>query len=179
MRSIVAAAIATLAIAAGPAQAQDDDMAFGTEDDIVYTEQLWDVMEAERLAGPNMIRSFPYQGAQPHGMVLETFYSVETVDGHSGDLIVKRNYGPADVTFDEVLSDPSEHLGAYTVMFRREAGYDPDNFDWFWVRYGRDGAISTTGSGQPMAGKLQDACIACHLGAPDDLVFTSDHLIAN
>lgn len=37
MRTIISAAIATLAIAAGPIQAQDSDMAFGTEEDIAQT----------------------------------------------------------------------------------------------------------------------------------------------
>ncbi len=59
MRTIISAAVASLAIAAGPALAQDGDMAFGTDDDIAYAELLWELMEAERLAGPNMIRSFP------------------------------------------------------------------------------------------------------------------------
>ncbi len=117
-------------------------------------------------------------GTEPHGMMLETFYDVGTIGDHTGDLIVKRNFGPEGVSVDEVLTNPDGHLGAYTVMFRREAGYDPENLDWFWVRYNPDGEISQNG-GRAMAGRLEGACIACHQGASDDLVFTSDHLIAN
>ncbi|SMH38817.1 hypothetical protein [Maritimibacter sp. HL-12] len=54
-------------------------------------------MQAVRLAGPGMIHHTPYEGTDPHGMQLETFYSTATVDGHEGDLIVKRNYGPEGV----------------------------------------------------------------------------------
>lgn len=82
MRPIISAAAASLAIAAGPVLAQDGDMGFGTEEDVAYAEQLWDLMEAERLAGR-------------------------------------------------------------------------------------------------VARGMDEGCIACHQGAVDDLVFTSDHLIAN
>lgn len=122
MKTIISAAIASLALAAGPTVAQDGDMAFGTEEDIAYAELLWDLMEAERLAGPDMIRAFPYEGLEPHGLMLETFYAEGTINDHTGDLVVKRNFGPEGVSVDEVLSDPDGHLGAYTVMFRREAG---------------------------------------------------------
>lgn len=183
MRTIISAAAACLAIATGPALAQDGDMAFGTEDDIAYAELLWDLMEAERLAGPKMIRSFPYEGTEPHGMMLETFYTVGTIGGTTGDLIVKRNFGPEGVSVDEVLSNPDGHLGAYTVMFRREDGYDPENLDWFWARYNPDGSIAENPMGMALAGRvakgMDEGCIACHQGAADDLVFTSDHLIAN
>lgn len=183
MKTIIYAAIASLTIGAGPSLAQDGGMAFGTADDITYAEQLWALMEAERLAGPNMIRSFPYEGTEPHGMMLETFYTAGTIGGHTGDLIVKRNFGPEGVSVDEVLSDPDGHLGAYTVMFRREAGYDPENLDWFWARYNPDGSVAQNPMGMALAGRvakgMDEGCIACHQGAAGDLVFTSDHLIAN
>lgn len=181
MRPMIAATLASLTLAAGTAQAQD--MAFGSGEDVAYAQLLWDLMEAERLAGPNMIRSFPYEGTDPHGMMLETFYDTGTINGHTGDLIVKRNFGPAGVSVDEVLADPDGHLGAYTVMFRREDGYDPDNLDWFWARYNPDGSVAQTPEGMALAGRvakgMDEGCIACHQGAADDMVFTSDHLIGN
>jgi len=183
MRTFTSAIVASLAIAAGPTLAQDGDMAFGTEEDIAYAELLWDLMEAERLAGPNMIRAFPYEGLEPHGLMLETFYAVGTIGDHTGDLIVKRNFGPEGVSVDEVLANPDGHLGAYTVMFRREDGYDPENLDWFWARYNPDGSIAENPMDMALAGRvakgMDEGCIACHQGAADDMVFTSDHLIAN
>ncbi len=73
--------------------------------------------------------------------------------------------------------DPAKHLGAISVMFRREAGYDDDNQDWFWVKYLPDGSLYNNAMGGSLAGRIakgMDAgCIACH-SAEDDYVFTSD-----
>ncbi|WP_372885081.1 hypothetical protein [Shimia sp.] len=162
---------------AGLAWAQDAP--FGTEDDAAYAARLWAVMDEMNLVGEGMIRAFPYDGVAPHGMMLETFYTSATVDGHSGDLLVKRNYGPEGVTSDAVLQDPDKHLGAVTVMFRRESGYDADNQDWFWVKYLPDGSLDKNPKGMRLAGRVAkgaDAgCIACHSGEAD-YVFTSDHI---
>jgi len=106
----------------------------GTDADAEYAVQLWDLMEQEGLAGEDMIRSFPDSGIAPHGMMLETFYTDATIGGHSGALVIKRNYGPEGVTLDQVLADPQSHLAAVTVMFRRESGYDPENGNWFWAK---------------------------------------------
>jgi len=113
-------------------------------------------------------------------MMLETLYTSATVDGHTGDLVIKRNYGPEGVSADEVLADPGKHLGAVTVMFRRAEGFDPDNADWFWVKYLPDGSLDKNPKGMRLAGKVakgaDKGCIACHAGAGDDMVFTSDHV---
>lgn len=180
MKHFVASlAAAALAVGAGSAVAQDE-MPFGSEHDVEYAELLWDAMESLNVAGEDRVTGLPYEGTQPHGMMLETFYTEATVDGHTGDLIVKNNYGPEGVTVDDVLSNPDNHLGAVTVMFRREEGYDSENQDWFWVRYAADGSIANNPDGVPMAGRvaagMDTGCIACHQGAAGDLVFTSDHL---
>lgn len=179
MHSLKTTALAAGIAAAvtGPALAQEPN--FGGEADVAYAALLWEVMEAERLVGANSLRSFPYEGIDPHGMLLETFYTEATVDGHTGTLIVKRNYGPAGVEVDLVLADPDGHLGAHTVMFRREAGYDPDNGDWYWVKYLPDGTLDKNPKGMELAGRVgKDAdagCIACHLGAGgEDYIFTTD-----
>ena len=154
------------------------DMAsFGTDHDTEYANLLWAVMNASNLAGPNSIQTYPYEGIAPHGMMLQTFYTTATINGHTGDLIVKRNYGPEGVTEDEVLMDPAKHLGAITVMFRREAGYDDDNQDWFWAKFLPDGSLDKNAGGMELAGRVAKGadvgCIACHSGV-DDYVFTSD-----
>ena len=172
--------LAALAMGAGLAQAQD--ATFGTDVDADYAARLWAAMEEMNLAGDGMMHSFPYEGVEPHGMMLETFYTTANVDGHSGDLVVKRNYGPEGVSVDEVLGDPDKHLAAVTVMFRREAGFDPENADWFWVKYLPDGTLDKNPKGMRLAGRVakgMDAgCIACHSGAGDDMLFTTDHLAA-
>jgi len=153
------------------------DMPFGTDADAAYAAKIWSAMTDMRLAGDGMIRGTPYDGTDPHGKMLETFYTTATIDGHTGTLIVKRNFGPEGVSADEVLADPGKHLGAVTVMYKREAGYDPDNQDWFWVKFLPDGSLDKNPKGMRLAGRVakgaDKGCIACHSGE-DDYVFTSD-----
>ena len=70
--------------------------------------------------------------------------------------------------------DPAKHLGAITVMFRREAGYDDDNADWFWAKFLPDGSLDKNAMGGSLAGRvakgMDTGCIACHSGE-DDYVF--------
>ena len=172
--------IGALALSLGGTATMAQDMPFGSAADTDYAGQIWAYMQESKLAGPGMIRTAPYEGTDPHGMMLETFYTTATINGHEGDLIVKRNFGPVGVSEDEVLRDPDTHLAADTIMFRREAGYDPEDQDWFWVKYLPDGSLDQTPNGMAMAGKVakgMDAgCIACHKAAGDDMVFTSEHL---
>jgi len=152
---------------------------FGSDGDVGYAKLIWDAMQAQNLVGPNKIFSSPYEGTDPHGKMLETYYTTATINGHTGDLVVKRNYGPVGVTREQVLSDPAKHLGAITVMFRREAGFDPETKDWFWVKFLPDGSLDKNGKGMQLAGKVAKGmdvgCIACHTSAGgDDFVFTSD-----
>ncbi|MEI4194871.1 hypothetical protein [Roseovarius sp. E0-M6] len=177
MRMPLIATVAALSLT-GAAIAQDAP--FGNEVDTDYAAELWAEMNEMNLAGDGMMRTFPYEGVAPHGMMLETLYTEATVDGHTGDLVIKRNYGPEGVTGDEVLSNPDKHLGAVTVMFRREAGYDADNADWFWAKYLPDGSLDKNPKGMSLAGRVakgaDQGCIACHTGAGEDMLFTTDHL---
>lgn len=177
MKRLVTTGMAALLLSGAAAMAQDAE--FGTEADAEYAQLLWDAMVSSKLVGDDAIMATPYDGQEPHGMMLETFYSTATIDGHTGDLIVKRNYGPEGVDAAAILMDPAKHLGAVTVMFRREDGYDADNANWFWVKYLPDGTLDKNPAGMQLAGRVAkgaDAgCIACHSGV-EDYVFTSDHL---
>lgn len=182
MKNLLAGAALTAALFA-PAISTAQDMPFGTEADSAYAQLLWDTMVEMNFAGDNQIHTFPYEGIEPHGMMLETFYTQATLDGHTGDLIIKRNYGPEGVSIDEVLLNPEGHLGAVTVMFRREAGYDSDNADWFWAKFLPDGTLDKNPMGLELAGRvakgMDEGCIACHEVAPgDDYIFTTDHITA-
>lgn len=178
MKKILAASALATMLLGSPSFAQEPP--FGTDADAAYAQLLWDVMVSSQLAGDGAIMSTPYDGSPPHGMMLETFYSKATIDGHTGDLVVKRNYGPEGVDADMVRADPAKHLGAITVMFRREAGYDDDNANWFWVKYLPDGTLDKNPKGMRLAGRVAkgaDAgCIACHSDA-DDYLFTTDHIM--
>ncbi len=173
MLTMATAGLATLALA------QEDMAPFGTEADTAYAGDLWTAMSEMHMVGAGAVMSFPYPGTDPHGMMLETFYTEATVDGHTGTLVVKRNYGPEGVTVDEVLGDPAGHLGAVTVMFQREDGYDPETNNWFWAKYLPDGTLDRNPNDMALAGlvgKNADAgCIACHQNAGgEDFLFTTD-----
>jgi len=167
----------------GGAAISQDMPPFGSETDAAYAASLWAAMGAQNLTGPNQIHVAPYEGTDPHGMMLETFFSSATIDGHTGDLIVKRNYGPIGVSAEEVMSNPEGHLGAVTVMFRREAGYDADNQNWFWAKFLPDGTLDKNPKGMMLAGMVAKGadvgCISCHVNAGgDDYVFTADDTAA-
>lgn len=165
------------AIAFGASGAIAQDAPFGTPADTQYASELWDLMVSLKLAGDGAVHTFPYEGVDPHGKMLETFYTEATLGGHTGELVIKRNYGPEGVEAEQVIAEPGKHLGAVTVMFRREAGYDEDNQNWFWVKYLPDGSLDKNPKGMQLAGRVAkgaDAgCIACHTGADgDDYLFT-------
>jgi len=170
-----------LAIAAitGPAIGQ---MApFGGDKDVAYAGDLWKAMEGAKLIGANMIMTRPYEGTEPHGAILETIDTTLTVGGHTGAVVVKRNYGPAGLSIDDVANDPQKHLKAVTVMFKREAGYDKDNANWYWAKYLANGSLDKNPKGMQLAGRVakgMDAgCIACHANAPgDDYLFVTDRI---
>lgn len=177
MKLLLVSSILAVGILSSPLAAQDAP--FGTDADADYAALLWDVMESANLVGENAIRVLPYEGAAPaHGRMLTTVFAQGTVSGQTGDLIIKNNYGPEGISAEEILAEPGKFLGAVTVMFRREAGFDEDNSNWFWVKYLPDGTLDKNPAGMRMAGRIAkgaDAgCIACHV-AEDDRVFLNNY----
>lgn len=174
MRKLVAASVLSAA-AVAPLAASGQEAPFGGEQERVYAETLWNQLAAARLVGDGAFDAVPYKGTEPHGAMLETFYGTLEVDGHTGMVSVKRNYGPAGVTAAEVQGNRAEHLGAVTVMFRRADGYDPRHGNWFWAKYLPDGSLDQTPEGTAMAGQVV-GCIECDQEAPgDDYLYTTDH----
>ena len=61
-------------------------------------------------------------------------------------------------------------------MYKRP-GYDPENQDWFWVKYLPDGALDKNPAGMSLAGRVakgaDQGCIACHSGE-EDYLFTTN-----
>ncbi|MDH3638079.1 MAG: cytochrome P460 family protein [Gammaproteobacteria bacterium] len=141
-----------------------------------YSQDLWKALEQANLIGANATLGKHYQGVHPHGAILDTIEAGVTVNGHQGHVIVKRNYGGEDASIEKVANDPGKYLGAITVMFKREAGYDPENGDWFWAKYLPSGDLDKNPKGVQLAGRvakgMTQGCIACHTGAPGkDMVF--------
>ena len=83
----------------------------------------------------------------------------------NGSIIVKENYG-----------QDKETLMAITVMYRT-AGFDPQNNDWYWIKFNPDGSVARTPDaegGKPIAGRFA-SCIECHRSAGGgDLTFAND-----
>ena len=177
MQGLLATATALgLVFGIGAVQAQPP---FGTESDVQYSQDLWRAMENTQLVGDNRVMSTPYEGQHPHGAVLDTIDTDSLqVNGNTGEVIIKRNYGGEGVSTSKVANNPDKYLKAVTVMYRR-AGYDPDNQNWFWVKYKPDGSLHTNPKDMKPAGRvakgMDKGCIACHSAAPGgDYVFNND-----
>jgi hypothetical protein len=178
--TMVAGTIAALTACASTTMESDAPMApFGGDDSVAYAGDLWAAMNDANLAGSDAIYSNPYKGQHPHGAVLDTIEGKLEVGGHSGKIIVKRNYGGEGVSNAAVANDRAGYLKAVTVMYKREAGYDSDNRDWFWAKYLPDGTLDKNPAGMQLAGRVAKGkpkgCIACHKGAPGgDMLFLHD-----
>ena len=171
------AAVAGLGLWTWAVQAQDKP--FGDAASVKYSQELWAALDKAKLVGANAMASEPYEGQEPHGAILETIEMNITVGGHTGAAWVKRNYGPGGISVQQVSSDPAKHLKAVTVMYKREAGYDPDNKDWFWAKYKPDGSLDKNPKGMQLAGRVAKGmdmgCIACHSAADGgDYLFRND-----
>ncbi len=164
--------------AASHSQSADESLSsMQNSSDVQYAQKLWMSMERTKIVGPSAVREKPFfGGAKPHGMILELAYKTIDVGGHRGFVVVKKNYDGSGVTVDRVIADRKKYLASMTVMYRREAGYDEDNQNWFWVKYHPDGSIfqkMINGSkfylaGRLMKGKTPDengGCIYCHASA--------------
>ena len=142
---------------------------FGNAEDVNYSKKLWAKMEAKDL---NSTPANLYVGGPPHGPVREVLEAI--IDGKR--VIVKRNFGGEGVSVKSVSQNRAAFLKAITVMAKREDGYDPENGDWFWVKYKPDGSLHTNAKGMKLAGKVakgtDKGCIFCHQSASgNDLVF--------
>ncbi len=154
----------------------------GSSTDVADSQDLWNALQKARLVGPQAEKSRPYMGTPPHGKVLETLHKQITVNGHTGMAIVKRNYGGPDVSIGNVDANRAKYLKAVTVMYKREAGYDAEDKDWFWAKYTPDGGLHVKekmGMKIRLAGRVAkgkpEGCISCHQGAPGgDFVFAND-----
>jgi len=106
-----------------------------------------------------------------------------SVDNKPYHVIVKDNFGGKGATLKTVSKSPEKYLAAITVMIQREAGYDPDNNNWFWVKYKANGEVDKNPKGIALAGRvakgMDTGCIACHAKAKDnDYFFTNDKKMA-
>ncbi len=154
----------------------------GSPEDVADSQAVWKALARADLVGPGARAGTPYMGTPPHGKVLELLHQKITVNGHTGLAIVKRNYGGPGVSLNSVKANRGRYLKAITVMFKREAGYDPEDKNWFWAKYKPDGSLHVKekmGMKIQLAGRVAKGkpmgCISCHRGAPGgDFVFAKN-----
>jgi hypothetical protein len=139
-------------------------------DDGAFAEALWTELEAQHLVGQNALGAVPYlRSGQAHAATLVSLLGTATINGVTGQVIVKRSYADG-ATREAIIGNPAENITAITVMFQREDGYDPNAGDWFWAMYTPDGAIAQM-EGMAVAGRAE-GCSGCHATAPgEDFVF--------
>ena len=171
-KCLLAGCAATVTLAVSLTSVTAADMPFGGDDDVAFAQRLWAALMSQRLVGPNRIHVQPFEGNEPHGSIQQVLGTTVTVDGRTARAIVKVNHGGPDVDVQAVYDNPNKFIGAYTVMYAREAGYDDDNQNWFWAKYLPTGELDKNPKGAMIAGRFMkgaDAgCIACHVAAGGD-----------
>ena len=145
----------------GPgAMAGSGEMAppFGGADDVKRAQRLWrDIRGYENWASYPELAGWQ-DGKSPHGKFLKYYINSTAVrkppNPRNGYVIVTENYG-----------ERGGPLMAVTVM-QKVRNYDPDNADWFWVKYMPDGTLAKNPKGMLLAGRVAKGmpagCIACH-----------------
>lgn len=149
---------------------------FGGADDVRFAESLG-LAIVDREEWP--MQSAVSEGGSPHGAFVKLYYNTVRIAGENYHVIVKDNYGGEDATLEAVASDPDGFFGAATVMVQRGEGYDPQDGNWFYVKYLPDGSIDLNAMGVPLAGRVgkgaDSGCLPCHRAAEgEDYLFTND-----
>jgi len=158
------------------AEGMEMKMPFGGDEDVAFAHSLWAAMDGYQAW---MMKSEIMQGRSPHGMFVRLYYNIVNIDGAPYHVVVKDNYGGEGVTLEMVKAAPADYLMAVTPMVQREAGYDDDNRNWFYAKFGPDGVIDKNDEKMSLAGRvakgMPTGCIACHANAADgDYLFAND-----
>ncbi len=154
----------------GMEQVQEGPL-YGGEADVSFANSLWTSIQGYENW---KLKSDFYPGASPHGAVLRMYYNVVNVNGEPRHVIIKDNYGGEGANPETVAKNPSQYLGAVTIMVQREEGFDPDNMNWYYVGFMPDGTLNMDPQNVPVAGKVT-SCLDCHRNAQGgDFIFTND-----
>jgi hypothetical protein len=146
---------------------------FGGPEDLNDAKQVWKALTDARLVGDQSINAMPYIGSV-HKTILITQDSTIHVGGRTGMVIVKKMYQGPEISVEKVIDDPTKNLKVVAVMFKREKGYDPDNQDWLYTKFGPDGIPQKNKKGVSMTGRA-GVCIGCHKSAAgDDYIYSFD-----
>lgn len=180
---VVYAFVSMFAVQPLMAQDKKTKLGYGSKLDVVFAKRLWRSLQNSSLIGRNRIQVHAFEGSQPHGFIQQSLATRIRVGNRRGRVIVKANHKAKqdgqEVDTKMVYDQPNTYLDSYTVMFRRRPGYDPENRNWFWVKYSPNGEISKGPTGVPVAGRVGKytdfGCIGCHraVGGEDLEALTS------
>ena len=145
---------------------------FGGQEDMSRAGDLWNTMKDYRSW-----KSYPgldgwQDGMSPHGdfqkYYINNIAASNTTSPRDRSIIIKENYGAKDDT----------KLGSITVM-KKLYGYDPENKDWFWVKFDPKGNVMKNPKNMHLAGRvakgMSKGCISCHSNADGgDYLFIND-----
>ena len=174
--AIALGSVGFLAYASAALTDSQEGPPFGGSKDVAFANDLWKAIEGYedwKLTTPI------YPGQSPHGKFLRLYSTWVKIGDRSYPIIIKDNYGGRGVTPEGIEKDPKAWLAAVTIMLQREEGYDTDNQNWFWVKYGKDGSVLKNEGEMLLAGRVAKGkpkgCIACHTQAKgDDYLFSND-----
>lgn len=165
LAAVIIIALALMIVPRSEVNAEEKmEMPFGGKADVKFATKMWKGMADYQKW---LIKSEMLPGKSPHGKFLKLYYNIVNIDEKPYHVIIKNNY------------TPEKKLAAITIMVKREAGYDPDNQNWFWAKYETDGSISKNDKDMALAGRVAKGmdmgCIACHKVADDnDYVFINE-----
>jgi len=179
--SICAACLLVVVLPSAGAHAQTAKTkpAYGKKADRLLAKVLWKSLLTNRMVGRNRLNVHALEGKRPHGAVQQIYAADIEVNGRMGRAIVKANHRKKGATLQSVYDTPNKFLSGYTVMFENEAGYDPENNNWFWVHYNTEGKVNRAANGLAVAGRVGKfsnyGCISCHkkIGGKDLEALTS------
>ncbi len=149
---------------------------YGGTDSTEYASALWQALVTENLVGTAADNGKLSQGTYPHEGIKETIRKTLPMSEHNGEVIFMRLYKGEDVSVDSVAQDRAKFFHQVVLMYKREAGYDEENKNWFWAVYDNDGLLVKDTDSQSQAGRVAKGkahgCISCHSAAPGgDYVF--------
>ena len=151
---------------------------YGSSVELKYADELWDVLEKNKLVGDESFRAVPMQGSDPHGIVVEIIRGKIKVAGFEGDVLVQKNYSGPGISRSRVAKHGKVYLKSISVMKKRRHKYDVDNKNWYWAEFDASGKVVGKINGFAKAGRVAKGakmgCISCHGGAPGgDYIFSN------
>ncbi len=156
-----------------PAEPEVAPGIFGTDEDLRIAQLVWFELQDSYQHWPPYPGKAGYQESNaPHGAFVRFYLNRVARENAAepGDnyMIVKENYAERH----------PDTLGSITVM-RKIAGYNPEEGDWFFAKFGPEGELHTNPAGTPLAGRVgkdsEVGCIPCHSGAEgNDFFFSND-----